>query len=143
LPSGELEFTTTNGLNNVWLGGILSTHRKEDLSNIDTGGNANGLSVRMPHSAGKPIGSSARKHLVGTDDVEGVHANANVVTILTDGVGQVLVDGDTAGLECLGGDLLLFIADQVGYEGEEIDGSLFGTDVVNLDFGFGHTTAVA
>ena len=58
-------------------------------------------------------------------------------------VGQVLVDGDTAGLECLRGDLLLFVTDQVGYEGEEIDGCLLGTDIVNLDLRFGHTTAVA
>lgn len=97
----------------------------------------------MPHTAGKPIGSSAGKHLVGTNDVEGVHANTDVVTILTDGVGQVLVDGDTAGLECLRGDLLLFVADQVSHEGEEIDGGFLGTDVVNLDFRFGDTTAIA
>jgi hypothetical protein len=97
----------------------------------------------MPHTTGKPIGSSARKHLVGTDDMEGVDADANVISVLSDGVSQVLVDGDTAGLEGLGGNLLLFIADQVGYEGEEIYGSFLGSDIVNLDFGFGHTTAVA
>ena len=143
LPPSKLEFTTTNSLNNMRLGRILSTNRKKDLSNIHTSGNTNGLSVRMPHTAGKPIGSSARKHLVGTNDVEGVHTDANVVSILADGVGQVLVDGDTAGLECLGGDLLLFVADEVGYKGEEIDGSFLGSHVVDLDFGFGDTTAVA
>lgn len=31
----------------------------------------------------------------------------------------------------------------MGHEGEEIDGSLLGTDVVNLDFRFGHTATVA
>ena len=143
LPSSELELTTTNGLDNVWLGGILSTNGEENLSNVDTGGDTNGLSVGMPHTAGKPIGSSAGKHLVGTDDVEGVNTDTDVVTLLSDGVGQVLVDGDTAGLECLRGDLLLFVTDQVGYEGEEIDGCLLGTDIVNLDLRFGHTTAVA
>ena len=75
--------------------------------------------------------------------MEGVHPNTDVITILTDRVGQVLVDGDTAGLECLGGDLLLLVADEVGYEGEEIYRSLFGTDIINLDFRFGHTTTVA
>mmetsp|Transcript_390 Transcript_390/g.771 ORF Transcript_390/g.771 Transcript_390/m.771 type:complete len:206 (-) Transcript_390:152-769(-) len=143
LTSGELELSTTDGLNNVRLASVLPANGEEDLSNIDTCGNTDGLSVRVPHTGGEPIGSGTRKHFVGADDVEGVDADADVVSVLSDGVGQVLVDGDAAGLEGLGGDLLLFVADEVGHEGEEIDGGLLGSHVVNLDFGFGHTTAVA
>jgi len=54
----------------------------------------------------------------------------------------MLVDGNTACLQSLTGNLLLFVADEVGNEGEEIDGGLLVTDIENLDFGFRHTTAV-
>ncbi len=74
--------------------------------------------------------------------MEGVHPHTDVVSILSDGVGQVLVDGDTAGLESLGRNLLLLVADQVGNEREEIDGSFLGSDVVNADLRLRDTTAV-
>mmetsp|Transcript_1600 Transcript_1600/g.2578 ORF Transcript_1600/g.2578 Transcript_1600/m.2578 type:complete len:208 (-) Transcript_1600:114-737(-) len=143
LPSSKLELSTTDRLNNVWLGSILSTNRKKNLPNINTGGNTNGLTVRVPHSTGKPISSSARKHLVGTDDMVGVHTNTDVVGILSNSVDQMLVDSNTACLKCLRGDLLLLVTDQVSNEGEQIDGSLLGSHVVNTDLGLGHTTAVA
>lgn len=66
-----------------------------------------------------------------------------MVSVLTDRVGQVLIDGDTACFQCLGGDLLLFVTDQVSDEGEEIDGSFLGSHVVDTDFGFGDTATVA
>mmetsp|Transcript_2999 Transcript_2999/g.4936 ORF Transcript_2999/g.4936 Transcript_2999/m.4936 type:complete len:215 (+) Transcript_2999:266-910(+) len=143
LPSSKLELSTTDGLNNVWLGGILSTNRKKNLSNINTGGNTNGLTVRMPHSTGKPISSSARKHLVGTDNMVGVDTDTNVVGILSNGVDQMLVNGNTACLKCLRGDLLLLVTDQVCHKREKVHGSLLGSHVVDTDLGLGHTTAVA
>ena len=142
LATGELELTTTDGLDDMGLGGILGTDGEEDLANVDTGGDADGLAVRVTHTGGETIGSGARKHLVGTEDVEGVGAHADVVSVLTDGLGQVLVDTDTAGLEGLGGDLLLLVAHKVGNEGEEIDGGLLVTDIVNADLRVGDTTAV-
>jgi len=143
LPSGKLELSTTNGLHDMGLTRILTTHAHQNLSNVDTRGNTNGLSVRVPHTAGKPIGSSAGKHLIGTDDMEGMDADANVVSVLTNGVGQVLVHGNATRLQCLGRDLLLLVADQVGDEGEEIDGGTLGADVVNLDLGLRYTATVA
>jgi hypothetical protein len=97
----------------------------------------------MPHTAGKPIGSSAGKHFVGTDNVKGVHTDSDVVSILSNSVGQVLVDGNTAGLKSLGGDLLLLVTDQVSNEGEKINRGFLGSDIINLNLRFGHTTAVA
>lgn len=143
LPSGELELATTNGFNNMGLRSILCSHREKDLSNVYTSCNTNGLSVRMPHTAGKPIGSSAGKHFVGTDNVKGVHTDSDVVSILSNSVGQVLVDGNTAGLKSLGGDLLLLVTDQVSNEGEKINRGFLGSDIINLNLRFGHTTAVA
>mmetsp|Transcript_15584 Transcript_15584/g.26575 ORF Transcript_15584/g.26575 Transcript_15584/m.26575 type:complete len:220 (+) Transcript_15584:207-866(+) len=143
LPSSKLELSTTDRLNNVWLGSILSTHGKKNLSNINTGGNTNGLTVRVPHSTGKPISSSARKHLVGTDNMVRVHTNTDMVRILSNSVDQMLVNSNTACLKCLRGDLLLLVTDQVSNEGEQVHGSLLGSHVVNTDLGLGHTTAVA
>jgi hypothetical protein len=55
---------------------------------------------------------------------------------------QVFVSGDTRSLERLGRDLLDFIRDDVNNEGKFINGGLFLTDVVNLDFRVGHTSVV-
>mmetsp|Transcript_20380 Transcript_20380/g.26861 ORF Transcript_20380/g.26861 Transcript_20380/m.26861 type:complete len:127 (-) Transcript_20380:70-450(-) len=74
--------------------------------------------------------------------MEGMGANTDVVGIFSNVLGKMLVDGNTACLECLGGDLLLLVAHKMGNEGEHINGCLFGTHVVNPDLGFGHTTAV-
>lgn len=142
LATSELELATTDGLDDMGLGGILGTDGEEDLANVDTGSNANGLTVRVTHTGGETIGSGARKHLVGTKDVEGMGTHADVVSVLTDHLAEVLVDTDTAGLEGLGGDLLLLVAHKVGNEGEEIDGGLLVSDIVNADLRVGHTTAV-
>jgi len=75
--------------------------------------------------------------------MERVHANTDVVSILANGVGQVLVDSNTACLKGLRGDLLLFIADKMGDKREEIYRSFLGSNVVDFNFGFRHTTAVA
>ena len=65
--------------------------------------------------------------------MEGVRAHADVVGILSNGLGQVLVDGDTASFECLRGNLLLFVADKVGNEGKEVDGGPLGASVEDAD----------
>ena len=133
LASGELELSSTNGLDNVCLVGILGSNGEQDLSNIDTSSNTNWLSVGVTHTGRQSIGSGTGKHFVGTKNVEWVGSHANVVSILSDGLTQVLVDGNTAGFESLGRDLLLFVTDQVGNEGEQIDGSLFVSDIKDLN----------
>jgi hypothetical protein len=96
----------------------------------------------MSHSTGESIGTGTRKHLVGSQDVKGMGADADVVGVLSNRLGQVLVDGNTGGLEGLAGDLLLFVTDQVGHERKEIDGGLFVADVEDSDLRFWYTTAV-
>ena len=142
LAAGKLEFSATNGFNDVRLAGILGTDAQQDLSDVDASGNANGLSVGVTHSRRQSIGAGTGKHLVGAEHVEGMGADANVEGVLSDVLTQVLVDGDAACFQGFAGDLLLFVADQVSDKGELIDGGLLGTDVKNLDLGFGHTTAV-
>ena len=84
LATGELELATADGLDDMGLGGILGADGEEDLANVDTGGDADGLAVRVTHTGGEAIGSGARKHLVGTEDVEGVGAHLDVVCVLAD-----------------------------------------------------------
>jgi len=142
LAAGKLEFTTTDRLDDVDLGRVFRADTQQDLSDVDAGSDANGLSVRMPHSGRQPIGPGARKHLVGAKDVEGMGPDADVVRVLSDHFREMLVDGNPAGLEGFARNLLLLVADQVGDEGEEIDGSLLVADVEDLDLGFRYTTAV-
>ena len=75
--------------------------------------------------------------------MEGVSTHPNVIALLADSLHKVLVHADAGGLERLGRDLLLLVADKVGDKGKEIDRSLLGTNVKDLDLGLGHTTAVA
>mmetsp|Transcript_33175 Transcript_33175/g.94321 ORF Transcript_33175/g.94321 Transcript_33175/m.94321 type:complete len:230 (-) Transcript_33175:48-737(-) len=142
LTSGKLELATTNRFNDMGFILILGTNTDEDLTNRHTSGDTNGLSVRVTHTGRKTIGAGTTQHFVGTQDVEGVRTDANVVAILSDVLTQVLVDGDTTSLQGLGRDLLLFVADQMGDKGEQIDGRLLGTHIVNTNLGFRNTTAV-
>lgn len=142
LPSSEFELSTPQRLDDVGLVDVLGPDGDQNLSDGHTRGDSDGLSVGVPHSGTEAISSGARKHLVGAEDVEGVGAHADVVAVLSNGLGQVLVDGDAGGLESLGGDLLLLVAHHVGDKGEEIDGGLLGANIVNADLGVGHSTAV-
>lgn len=142
LASGEFELSSSESLHHVGLIGVLSADRNQNLPNADASSNANGFSVTVSHSTGQPIGSSAGKHLIGPKNVEGVGPHPDVVTVLTDGLGKMLVDGYTSGLEGLRRDLLLLVADHVADEGEEINTGLLEPDIVDPDLTVGHTTAV-
>ena len=133
LPPRKLEFASPDGLHHVWLSRIFSPHRQQDLSNVNAGCHANRLAVRMPHPTREPICSRATKHLVGPDDMVGVDPYTDVVPVLAYGVGEVLVDSNTAGLQGLAGDLLLLVANKVTDEGKEVNRSFLRADVVDLD----------
>jgi len=75
--------------------------------------------------------------------MEGVSTDLDVVSLLTNIFGEVLVDSNTASLKSLRGDLLLLVTYQVSYEGEGINRSLLVTYIVDLDLGVRYTTAVA
>ena len=129
LTSSELELSTTNSLNHVWLVGVLGSHRNQDLTNADASGNTNWFSVRVTHTGGETISSGARKHFIGSQNHKWVGLNTDVVVILSNVLDQMLIDGNTASFESLGRNLLFLITHQVGNEREEIDGSLLGTDI--------------
>lgn len=84
------------------LTGVTSADAHDDLANVDTGNRAVGLAPGTTHTGLQSIGTSARQHLVDTDDVEGVDADAEMETLLSGGLDEVLVGADTGGLESLG-----------------------------------------
>jgi len=115
----------------------------QNLANVDTGDSTVRLTEGTSHPSLETISAGAGKHLVDTNDVERVHTDADVESILTRTLGHVLVACNTACLEGLRTDLLELIRHQMGTEGEVVDGSLFATQIIDTDLGIWHTTAVA
>jgi hypothetical protein len=73
----------------VVLTGVASTARQDNLANVDTGDKAVGLAESTTHTSLKSIGTGTRQHLVDTDDVVGVRADAEVEGLLTGGLHHV------------------------------------------------------
>ncbi|KAM1124049.1 hypothetical protein ACFX14_005470 [Malus domestica] len=95
------------------------------------------------HSAGperllslKPISFGAPKHLVDSEDVEGVNPNPQVE------LGHVLVVGDSCCHESLAGTVFLLPGAEVDAEGELFD-ALLHANIVDSDLGVGHTATEA
>jgi hypothetical protein len=65
--------------------------------------------------------------------MERMHPHAHVERILAGDLGDVLVRADTRGLEGLGGELLVFVGDEVAAEGEFVDRGAFAAEVEDAD----------
>lgn len=120
--------------------GIPSPDGHEDLANVHTSDKTVGLAESTTHTSLKPISSSARQHLVDTDDMVGVDADTEMETFLSGNLDEVLVGANTGGLESLGGQLLVLVGDQVDAEREVVDVGLLATEVEDADLGVGYTT---
>lgn len=75
--------------------GVSAADRQQDLSNGHTGTQSLWLAKGSTHACLKPISSSAGKHLVDTQDVEGMHPDPQVEGILSSILDHVLVSSDT------------------------------------------------
>lgn len=133
LSASELVSRSSESLEDNSAVVVTGSDREEDLANVDTGNGVVGLAVSTTHTRLEPIGTSARKHLVDTDNVEGVDTDTQVERVLTRGLGDVLVGADTGSLKSLRGNLLVLVADKVGAEGEVVDGSLLTAKIVDTD----------
>lgn len=89
LATGELVHGAAEGLNGGGTVGITGANAEEDLANVDTSNDAVGLTEGATHTGLESIGSGTRQHLVDTDDVEGVGADAEVETLLTGDLDEV------------------------------------------------------
>jgi hypothetical protein len=71
---------------------ITSSYTQDDLTNVDTGNGSVGLTPSTTHSSLQSIGTSARQHLVDSDDMVRVGADTEMETFLSGNLDQVPVD---------------------------------------------------
>merc|ERR1719313_2216311 len=76
------------------------------------------------HTGLQAISTSARKHLVDTQDLEWVWAHADVEKILSSIGHHVLIGSNTCCLQSLTGDLLLLVGHHVGNRWEVLTWNL-------------------
>jgi hypothetical protein len=143
LATGELVLRAAEGLEGEVLVGVTGTERHENLADVDTGDSAVGLTPGTTHTGLQSIGTSARQHLVDTDDVEGVSADAQVETLLSAVLDHVLVAANTGGLKSLRAQLLILVGDHVNAQREVIDVGTLATEIENANLGVGYTTVEA
>jgi len=143
LPAGELVLGAAEGLESGSLVGVTSADAHDDLTNVDTGNGAVGLTPGTTHTSLQSIGTGARQHLVDTDDVEGVDADAEMESFLSGNLDEVLVGANTGSLESLGAQLLVLVGDHVDAEREVIDGSALAAEIEDANLGVGDTTVEA
>ena len=80
---------------------VTGSDGHEDLTDVDTGDETVGLSESTTHTGLQPIGTSARQHLVDTDDVVGVDTDSEMETFLSGNLDKVLVGANTGSFESL------------------------------------------
>jgi hypothetical protein len=112
----------------------------EDLADVHTSDKTVGLAESTTHTSLKPISSSARQHLVDTDDMVGVNADTEMETFLSGNLNEVLVGANTGGLESLGGQLLVLVGDQVDAEREVVYVRALAAEIEDADLGIRYTT---
>jgi len=115
------------------LTGVTAADRQENLANVDTGDSAVGLTPGTTHTGLQSIGTSARQHLVDTDDVVRVGTDAQVEGILATRLDHVLVGANTGGFKSLGTQLLVLVGDEVDAERELIDTSTLAAEIEDSD----------
>jgi hypothetical protein len=139
LAAGELVLATPQSLESSGAVRVPSPDGHEDLANVHTGDKTVGLAEGTTHAGLKPIGSSARQHLVDTDDMVGVNADTEMETFLSGDLDEVLVGANTGGLESLGGQLLVLVGDQVDAEREIVDVGALAAEIEDADLGVRYT----
>lgn len=119
---------------------VTGADAHDDLANVDTGDSAVGLAPGTTHTGLQSIGTGARQHLVDADDVVRVGTDAEVETLLTAVLDEVLVGANASGLEGLGAQLLILVGDEVDAEGEVVNVGTLAAQVEDADLGVGDTT---
>merc|ERR1719161_3508012 len=83
LAARDLALRTAQGLAGGLALVLTGSDRQEDLADVHTGNRAVGLAEGTTHTSLETICTSARQHLVDTQHVEGVRANAEMEGLLT------------------------------------------------------------
>ena len=80
-----------------------------------------------------PIGTCAGQHLVDTEDMVGMYADAEMESVLAGGLGDVLVGANTGGLKGLARELLVLVGDKVAAVGELVDRRTLAAKIEDTD----------
>ena len=118
---------------------VQSSDTHDGLSDLNSRNSSLWLAKRTSHPSLKPISSSARQHLVDTDDMEWVKPHPNVELIFSTRLDEVLVATDTPGLQRLRRQLLVLIRHQMDAEWEVIHTCLLLPQIEDTDLGVRHT----
>jgi len=143
LPAGELVSGSAEGFNDDGSVDVFASDRHDDLANVDSGNGTVGFTPSSTHTLLQPIGTGTRQHLVDPDDVVRVYPDPHVERLLSCSLDNVLVGTNTSGLEGLGGELLIFVRDEMTAEGEVVDRGLLSSEIIDSDLGLGDTTVVS
>jgi hypothetical protein len=83
LTTRELELGTAEGLSGDRSMVVLAADAEENLPDLDTSASSDGPAPCLAHTLLEPISSSARKHLVDPEHMEGVHSDSEMEGLLT------------------------------------------------------------
>jgi len=140
LATRELVLRAAESLKSGSLVGVTSADGQEDLADVDTGNETVRLAEGTTHTGLQSIGTSARQHLVDTDDVVRVGTDTEMERFLSTDLDEVLVGANTGGFKSLGTQLLILVGDEMDAERELVDVGTLAAEIENADLGVGHTT---
>jgi len=143
LATWELVLGSAEGLKGVGAEGITSSETHDDLTNVDTGDSSVGLTPSTTHSSLQSIGTSARQHLVDTDDVIWVSADTEMESFLSCGLDHVLVGANTGGFQSLGTQLFILVGNHVDAERELVNVRTLSAKVEDTNLWVRYTTVEA
>jgi len=140
LSAGELELRSSESFAGSSLVVVSDSDGHEWLSNSNSSDETLGLTVGTSHTSLESISSSARQHLVDSDDVEGMDSHTEMERIFTDGLGKVLVGADSSSFHSFGRKLFQLIGDHDDVSWEEEDGGLLRSKIVDSNLGVWDTS---
>ncbi len=119
---------------------VPSSDGQENLANVYASNETVGLAESTAHTGLQSIGTSARQHLVDTDDMVWVDTDTKMETFLSGDLDEVLVGANTGSFESLGRQLFVLVGDQVNAEWEVVYIGALTTEIENADLSIGDTT---
>ena len=130
LSAGVLHHRSSEGfLGELDVLNVTSDGHK-DGSNVDSGSSAVWLAPGLSHALLKSICSSARKHLVDSNNVPWVDSHSHVEVVFSCLDRHELVGSNSGSLESFRHDLFLLSGDEMNAMGEVIEHSPLVSDVV-------------
>jgi len=140
LATRELVHGSSESLDGGGTVSVSGSDGQKDLTDIDTGDGSLWLSPSTSHSSLKSIGTSARQHLVDSDDVVGVGSDSHVETFFAGDLDQIFVGADTRSLEGFGTQLFVLIGNHVHAKREFVDIGTLSSEIEDSDLGVWDTT---